>query len=212
MKAALVLGLVLGCGGSSPKPVQEPTPVATEPAAPTCVAMADHLTVVMARDGANAAPADVAEIVDVYKLSCGTDGWSDAVRTCYGKIAVETDVEGCGKLLSPEQQASFAKAHEASRQKGAATQDAMFQKFEEFANQACQCKDGDVECAKKVSDDMTKWAEAQPPDGPQIKPDPRIEEVAKRLTECITKAMMPKDEPPPAAPAKAKPKKKAGAK
>ena len=97
----------------------------------------------------------------------------------------------------------------------AATQDALVAKFDEFATQACNCKEADLECAKRVSDDMTKWSEAQPVDSTPIQNDPRIAEIAKRLTDCITKAMTPK-EPPPAppepAPTKAKPKKKAGAK
>ena len=97
----------------------------------------------------------------------------------------------------------------------AATQDAQVVKFEGFADQACQCKAGDTECAKKVSDDMSTWVESQPPDAPPIKPDARIQAAAERLSKCIATAITvtePAPTPPEPAPAKAKPKKKAGAK
>lgn len=67
-----------------------------------------------------------------------------------------------------------------------------FEKTKAFADQMCACKDSD--CAKKVTEEMTKWSQewaknAKPednvPDPDQVK---EIEAVSKQLTECTMKA------------------------
>jgi hypothetical protein len=188
-KHAILIALAIGCGGSSPKP---PTaePMAVKPVAPTCLEMAEHLTKVMARDDQKASAQEVAQVVDVYKLRCGEDRWSDEVRECYGMIQVDTDVAGCGERLSPEQKSSFERANMASLEKEKANQDALLRRFEDFADQACKCKAGEQECAKKVSDEMTRWADSQAPDSVPIRPDPRIDVAAEKLSKCIAAALM----------------------
>lgn len=72
---------------------------------------------------------------------------------------------------------------------------AALAKTTEFKDKMCKCAEGDAECAKKVTDEMTKWAEAQPKakeGATPAKPDPKMEEVSKQLGECMQKAMMPK--------------------
>ncbi|HEY5937036.1 MAG TPA: hypothetical protein VIU61_20440 [Kofleriaceae bacterium] len=62
-----------------------------------------------------------------------------------------------------------------------------------FRDDMCKCAEGDADCAKRVSDDMVKWAENQPKDpAPQpMKADPAAEKIGMEMGECMTKAMMP---------------------
>ena len=61
-------------------------------------------------------------------------------------------------------------------------------KMQEFTDQMCACKDAD--CAKKVSDAMTTWAESQPKDQKVSDDDKKKgEEMGKKLGECMQKAM-----------------------
>ena len=63
------------------------------------------------------------------------------------------------------------------------------EQFDRFADQMCMCKD--LACSQKVSDDMMKWSQqmarefADPP-----KPDSaamhRAEDIARRLSDCMT--------------------------
>ena len=71
---------------------------------------------------------------------------------------------------------------------------AALAKMTEFKDKMCKCAEGDADCAKKVSDEMTKWSEAQPKpkEGATAKADPKAEEVGKAMGECMQKAMMPK--------------------
>ena len=198
MRSALVIAFAIGCGGGTQKPAQPaPQPVAQKAA--TCDEMSGHLTMVMQRDDQKASAAEVAQVVDVYKLRCGEDRWGDEVRACYGTIKVDTEVEGCGKLLSPEQKASFDRALIAGADNEKAAQDKLLEQLAGFADQACKCKPGDQECAKKVSEDMTRWAETQAKDSIPNKSDPRIDAAAEKLSQCITAAITMKPEAAPAA-------------
>jgi len=71
---------------------------------------------------------------------------------------------------------------------------AALSKMTEFKDKMCKCAEGDMDCGKKVSDEMTKWSEAQPKakEGTTVKADPKMEEVTKSMIECSTKAMTPK--------------------
>jgi len=71
---------------------------------------------------------------------------------------------------------------------------AALAKMTEFKDKMCKCSEGDMECAKKVSDEMTKWGESQPKpkEGATPKADPKAEEVGKQMGECMAKAMTPK--------------------
>ena len=190
--SVLAIALAIGCGGSSTKPVQEPSPqpVAQKPA-PTCAAVGGHLTAMLPRWGATADEAK--QIAAVYDLRCNEDRWKPEGRECFGTMAVDTDVIKCDQVLDPDQRVSLTEALAPLRQ------DLLIADLEGFATQACNCNAGDTACANKVSEDMTKWAEAQAATAPQIKPgDTRAEVIGKRLSECITKAMTPVQ---PAAPA-----------
>ncbi|HEY5936759.1 MAG TPA: hypothetical protein VIU61_19055 [Kofleriaceae bacterium] len=190
MKLAVALVFAIGCGGS--KPAQEP-----EPAKPamTCAAMASHVTA-MLRLTAD----ESTQVAAIYELRCTEDRWQPEARECFGTMTVDRDVIKCDKFLDSDQRLALTKAGESVKASPPA-QDALA-KFEEFATRACACKAGDNACAHAVSDDMTKWAESQGADAPTIKPDdPKVQEIASRLTECITKAMMPIEPAPAAAPA-----------
>jgi hypothetical protein len=76
-------------------------------------------------------------------------------------------------------------------------------KMTEFKDQMCKCGEGDLDCAKKVTDAMTKYGEEQAKNADKdAKPDPdlakKMEPVMADLTKCSTKAMTPKAAPPPA--------------
>lgn len=70
-------------------------------------------------------------------------------------------------------------------------------KMVEFKDKMCGCADKkDKDCAQKVTEEMTKWAQdsaknnpaAATPNAADAK---KMEEVGKQLGECTTKAMMP---------------------
>ena len=63
-----------------------------------------------------------------------------------------------------------------------------------FRDDMCKCTAGDADCAKRVSDEMVKWAENQPkdPDPQPMKADPAAEKIGMEMGECMTKAMMPR--------------------
>ena len=70
-------------------------------------------------------------------------------------------------------------------------------RMREFRTQMCNCTAGDADCAKRVSDDMVRWAEAEAKNpetdkGP-IKSNAEAEQVGIELGECMAKAMMPPD-------------------
>ncbi len=79
-------------------------------------------------------------------------------------------------------------------------------KMVEFKDKMCGCADKkDKDCAQKVTDDMTKWAQdsAKTMDK-NVKPTEadmkKMEEVGKQLGECTTKAMMADMGTPPTEP------------
>jgi hypothetical protein len=67
-------------------------------------------------------------------------------------------------------------------------------KMKEFKTQMCACadkKDGAADCAKKVTDDMTKWGQDNAGKADtSAKPSDEMTETTKKFTECATKAMM----------------------
>jgi hypothetical protein len=66
--------------------------------------------------------------------------------------------------------------------------DAMLEKMREFKDAMCACRD--QHCAKRVSDEMTKWGEsAMKLPRKNTKVSPKLEEIAKQLGECMMKAM-----------------------
>ena len=74
-------------------------------------------------------------------------------------------------------------------------EDIAIEKMGEFRDAMCKCGAGDKDCAQKVSDEMTKWAEAQPR---SEEPEPMkrmsdAEQIGKEMGECMMKAMMPPD-------------------
>jgi hypothetical protein len=205
MKAIAILIAVGACGGSSPQPVQPAPPLVRTPAAPSCLAVSDRMTILRSSQEPEPEKAELRDFAILVKERCAIDQWSDEARDCYGTAETGAVAEGCAKTLTPDQNLTIMRMIEARRAAEAAGHDAVLQKYQEITDQACQCRAGDTACAQKVSDDLTKWAQAQPAKT-TTQPDPRLEEVVKRLTECITNAMMPA--PAPAAPAKSGTKKK----
>jgi len=64
---------------------------------------------------------------------------------------------------------------------------AALAKMTEYTDKMCRCKD--TTCAQAIVAEMTKWAETVSKTMGTAKSDPRLEQVAKRLTECMTIAM-----------------------
>lgn len=89
--------------------------------------------------------------------------------------------------------------------KGDDMEDAL-KKMTEFADQVCKCKEGDSDCAKKVTDNMTKWSEemAKNASTDSAATDPeeakKFADVSKRMSDCMVKAMTPPAAPPPPPP------------
>jgi hypothetical protein len=68
----------------------------------------------------------------------------------------------------------------------------MLDKMKEFTSKMCVCADrSSADCAKKVTDEMQKWAMAMASDpDTSERPTEEMTKVTQRLTECATKAMM----------------------
>jgi uncharacterized protein Yka (UPF0111/DUF47 family) len=69
------------------------------------------------------------------------------------------------------------------------THELVMDRFEELGDMMCLCKDR--ACAEKVNETMTKWASDISKDTTDMKPSAsemrRAEQVAKKLTDCMTK-------------------------
>ncbi|HEY5936758.1 MAG TPA: hypothetical protein VIU61_19050 [Kofleriaceae bacterium] len=209
MKAIAIVIALGACAGSS-QPVKQPDTVEQKPGAPSCLAVADRLTILkMLQQEPEPRKAELRELAVVVQERCVVDKWSDEAKKCYGAAETDTAAEGCDRTLTADQTAAIKKMLATKRDTKAAELAAMIQKMEEFADQSCLCKAGDGACAQKVSEDMSKWGAAQSEESRRIDPstDPRFDAAIKKLTECITKAMTPV-EPAPAAPAKTGPAKK----
>jgi hypothetical protein len=73
----------------------------------------------------------------------------------------------------------------------------MLAKMREFRDAMCKCAAGDVACAMRVSDDMTRWAVNDPlakePPGEPAKQNPEAEQIGKEMGECMQRAMIQPD-------------------
>ena len=75
----------------------------------------------------------------------------------------------------------------------------MTGKYTEFKDAMCACKAGDTACAKKVSEDMAKWAADMAKSAEKDKVDPaeaaemakKLEPINTELAKCMTAAMTP---------------------
>ncbi len=74
----------------------------------------------------------------------------------------------------------------------------MLAKQAQFADDMCKCKEHDVDCAKKVTDEMTKWGtemakNAKPGDAEKVSEEDtkKMMDISKKMTDCSTKAMTP---------------------
>jgi hypothetical protein len=68
----------------------------------------------------------------------------------------------------------------------------MMAKMTEFKDSMCKCADKkDADCAKKVTDDMSKWAAQNADKNSEATAKPSEDEarVTQQFTECATKAM-----------------------
>ena len=83
----------------------------------------------------------------------------------------------------------------------------VLHQFEQFADEACACKD--KACADKVTERVSKWGQEMAKDHDYLdeKPDPemvkRFEPVAERFSKCLTAAMSletPAEKPPTSPP------------
>ncbi|HEY5937035.1 MAG TPA: hypothetical protein VIU61_20435 [Kofleriaceae bacterium] len=112
-------------------------------------------------------------------------------------------VLGCGgKQAAAPQPISNAAAEPAEPPPPPKTRSELaLEKMGEFRDSMCKCGEGDKDCAQKVSDEMTKWSEAQPrePDPEPMKPgdSTAAEQIGKEMGECMMKAMMPPDSKTP---------------
>lgn len=102
---ALVLGLVLGCGGSAkhtapPPPPPDPIP---KTAGPSCKAVADHLATLADRDPTG----DDSKIAAPLREQCEHDGWNDEARSCFATAQNDDEVDGCKTKLTDLQRKSF---------------------------------------------------------------------------------------------------------
>ena len=102
---ALVVSLLVGCGGSA-KPVAKPTPdPIPQTAGPSCKDVAAHLATLTEHDPAQDAKPDAA-----LRGHCDHDHWSDDVRSCFATAQSDDEVDGCKTKLTAEQQAAFPKS------------------------------------------------------------------------------------------------------
>jgi hypothetical protein len=125
---------------------------------------------------------------------CELKEWSLATRQCIANAKNRHDLDACTAKLVPEDHARMFEAMAAMTR---------------FKDQMCQCTTSD--CAQHVSDEMTKWGQAQAVD--QTEPPNMTAEETKAFTElgeqmgkCMQKAMTVPDQtqavptPPPPAP------------
>jgi hypothetical protein len=116
---------------------------------------------------------------------CELAGWSVATRQCIAQAKSPHDLEVCTAKLAPED-------HEQT----SAQMAAMIR----FKAEMCQCSTS--ACAQHVSDEMTKWAQAQATDQQEL---PRMSEadtkafteVGEQMAMCMQKAMSADLVPPP---------------
>jgi hypothetical protein len=102
---ALVVSLLVGCGGSA-KPVAKPTPdPIPQTAGPSCRDVAAHLATLSDHDAAQDAKPDAA-----LRGHCDNDHWSDEVRSCFATAGSDDEVAGCKTKLTADQQAAFPKS------------------------------------------------------------------------------------------------------
>lgn len=102
---ALVLSLLVACGGAAPKQEAKTTPdPIPKTAGPGCKDVTAHLATLADRDPAQDAKADGG-----LRGHCESDRWSDEARSCFATASSDDEVDGCKTKLTAQQQAAFPK-------------------------------------------------------------------------------------------------------
>jgi hypothetical protein len=117
-RVALVLVLVVGCGGAQkPKSLaaapnenatqtSEPIPMT---AGPDCAIVADRLATVAHAE----TPDRQAEARDMLRTRCTDDKWSDDARNCFATVENDAEIEGCASKLTAAQRSALHAEHAA---------------------------------------------------------------------------------------------------
>jgi hypothetical protein len=134
---------------------------------------------------ADAAKAIGGKEVAAIEKQCTDMAWPDEARSCFVAATSDDDKDKCAYTKLTGEQA--AKLAEARSNFGEA-----LDKMAAFANTMCECKD--AECAHKVSDDITKWAEEmskvykEPPHMSEAD-QKRAADIGEQMGKCMQQAM-----------------------
>ena len=99
----MVVGLLLGACGGSPKHAAPPTPdPIPKTAGPSCKDVAANLATLADRDPTKDASASP------IQARCESDHWSDEARSCFATATSEPELDGCKTKLTDAQRQAFA--------------------------------------------------------------------------------------------------------
>ena len=106
---SLALVVLVACGSPKPTSEQPPPPKARA----SCEAAADGMIGLLVRNQAEKPPEDAVDKLRVLITTrCREDRWTTEAQGCLAKVHTPDDANGCGELLTEEQQAALVKAHE----------------------------------------------------------------------------------------------------
>lgn len=108
MRLALLVGLLIACGGSSKPPAEDPSPPATASLL-DCAKVADHVAKTVAAQPVRSGVTPVA-VKDMVATRCKTDAWSDETRQCLYGIKLISDGRACASGMTDVQRDAI-KAH-----------------------------------------------------------------------------------------------------
>jgi hypothetical protein len=118
---ALLIVLVIGCGGSSKSSSQ--TMPSARSSEPNCSGASDGMVAMMmeGKEGKGNADARADEFRILIRTRCEDDKWSAEARQCLSEMKTRTDAEQCATKLTDEQQQNLVRDQKAKF--GAGTSD-----------------------------------------------------------------------------------------